>query len=109
MAEPGPYTLTKVCASVRCVVVVVSGRPVTIEPWMHQIDALLQHGCRALKVRALLMFCLEIMGSLGSSSYMVPDYGSASMNVGDPKYDPISHLGLDTTEGSRQLEILFCW
>ncbi|KAF5184782.1 Glycosyl hydrolase family protein [Thalictrum thalictroides] len=38
--EPGPSTITNVCGAIKCVVVVVSGRPVVIEPYVQSIDAL---------------------------------------------------------------------
>ncbi|KAI9389017.1 hypothetical protein POPTR_009G154032v4 [Populus trichocarpa] len=40
IAEPGPSTILNVCGNVKCVVVTVSGRPVVIEPYESQIDAL---------------------------------------------------------------------
>ena len=40
IAEPGPSTILNVCGNVKCVVVIVSGRPVVIEPYESQIDAL---------------------------------------------------------------------
>ncbi|KVI09462.1 Glycoside hydrolase family 3 [Cynara cardunculus var. scolymus] len=38
--EPGPTTITNVCGSVKCVVVLMSGRPVVIEPYVPIMDAL---------------------------------------------------------------------
>ncbi|KAJ0829795.1 putative glucan 1,3-beta-glucosidase [Helianthus annuus] len=38
--EPGPSTINNVCGSVKCVVVVISGRPVVIQPYLKTIDAL---------------------------------------------------------------------
>ena len=40
VAEPGPSRIHNVCGNVKCVVVTVSGRPVVIEPYESQIDAL---------------------------------------------------------------------
>jgi hypothetical protein len=40
IAEPGPSTILNVCGNVKCVVVTVSGRPIMIEPYESQIDAL---------------------------------------------------------------------
>ncbi|KAJ6311028.1 hypothetical protein OIU76_015700 [Salix suchowensis] len=40
IAEPGPSTILNVCGNAKCVVVIVSGRPVVIEPYESQIDAL---------------------------------------------------------------------
>lgn len=38
--EPGSSTITNVCTSVKCVVIVISGRPVVIQPHLEHIDAL---------------------------------------------------------------------
>ncbi|KAE8663130.1 syntaxin 131 family protein [Hibiscus syriacus] len=38
--HPGPSTITNLCGTVKCVVVVVSGRPVVIQPYLASIDAL---------------------------------------------------------------------
>ncbi|PRQ32710.1 putative glucan 1,3-beta-glucosidase [Rosa chinensis] len=40
IAQPGPSTITNVCGKVKCVVVVISGRPVVIEPYISLMDAL---------------------------------------------------------------------
>ena len=40
IAEPGPSTILNVRGNVKCVVVTLSGRPVVIEPYESQIDAL---------------------------------------------------------------------
>ncbi|KAJ0021033.1 hypothetical protein Pint_31707 [Pistacia integerrima] len=98
MAEPGPYTLTKVCASVRCVVVVVSGRPVTIEPWMHQIDALVAAwlpGTEGQGVADVLFGDYGFTGKLPRTWFRTTD--QLPMNVGDPKYDPIFPFGFGLT------------
>ncbi|CAI9778542.1 unnamed protein product [Fraxinus pennsylvanica] len=38
--DPGPSIITNVCGSVKCVVVLITGRPVVIQPYLAQIDAL---------------------------------------------------------------------
>ncbi|KAG6412183.1 hypothetical protein SASPL_124853 [Salvia splendens] len=40
LPEPGQGIISNVCGSVRCVVVLVTERPVVIEPYLGQIDAL---------------------------------------------------------------------
>ncbi|KAF5446375.1 hypothetical protein F2P56_032009, partial [Juglans regia] len=40
LPEPGPSTINNVCGAVKCVVVVVSGRPLVIEPYLASMDAL---------------------------------------------------------------------
>ncbi|TXG66357.1 hypothetical protein EZV62_007632 [Acer yangbiense] len=38
--EPGPSTIYNVCGAVKCVVVVISGRPVVMQPYIPLMDAL---------------------------------------------------------------------
>ncbi|KAI3743356.1 hypothetical protein L1987_61063 [Smallanthus sonchifolius] len=38
--EPGPSTIRNVCGSVKCVVVLITGRPVVVQPLVDTIDAL---------------------------------------------------------------------
>ncbi|WJZ80128.1 hypothetical protein VitviT2T_000065 [Vitis vinifera] len=38
--EPGPSTITNVCGGIKCVVVVISGRPLVIQPYLPSISAL---------------------------------------------------------------------
>lgn len=98
MAEPGPYTLTKVCASVRCVVVLVSGRPVTFEPWMHQVDALVAAwlpGTEGQGVADVLFGDYGFTGKLPRTWFRTTD--QLPMNVGDAKYDPLFPLGFGLT------------
>jgi len=40
MADPGPDVINYVCQSVKCVVIVISGRPLVLEPYLPSIDAL---------------------------------------------------------------------
>ncbi|KAG5239270.1 beta-glucosidase BoGH3B [Salix suchowensis] len=51
IAEPGPRTILNVCGNVKCVVVIVSGRPVVIEPYESQIDALVAAWLPARKAK----------------------------------------------------------
>ncbi|KAL0337104.1 UNVERIFIED_CONTAM: Beta-glucosidase BoGH3B [Sesamum calycinum] len=40
LPHPGPSIIKNVCASTKCVVVLVTGRPVVFEPYLAQVDAL---------------------------------------------------------------------
>ncbi|XP_020976373.1 uncharacterized protein LOC107638839 [Arachis ipaensis] len=40
MTDPGPNIINNVCGNVKCVVIIVSGRPIVIEPYISSIDAL---------------------------------------------------------------------
>ncbi|XP_068342566.1 uncharacterized protein [Pyrus communis] len=39
-AEPGPSVISNVCESVKCIVIVITGRPIVIEPYGSSIGAL---------------------------------------------------------------------
>ncbi|KAH9699235.1 hypothetical protein KPL71_024264 [Citrus sinensis] len=66
ISEPGPSTTTNVCAAVKCVVLLVSGRPLKLglifRKWM--LPLLL--GLLGLKARELLMCISETMDLQGS-------------------------------------------
>ncbi|KAL3347573.1 hypothetical protein AABB24_021307 [Solanum stoloniferum] len=38
--DPGPSIIQNVCGAVKCVVVIISGRPVVIEPYVEKMDAI---------------------------------------------------------------------
>ncbi|KAB2627177.1 lysosomal beta glucosidase-like [Pyrus ussuriensis x Pyrus communis] len=40
MAEPGPSVISNVCESVKCIVIIITGRPIVIEPYVSSIGAL---------------------------------------------------------------------
>ncbi|KAE8692977.1 wall-associated receptor kinase 2-like [Hibiscus syriacus] len=40
ISQPGPDTIYNVCGAVKCVVVLISGRPVVMQPYLSSIDAL---------------------------------------------------------------------
>ncbi|KAL2900884.1 Lysosomal beta glucosidase [Bienertia sinuspersici] len=40
IADPGYSTITNVCGSIKCVVIVISGRPVVLKPYVAMMDAL---------------------------------------------------------------------
>jgi hypothetical protein len=58
IAEPGPSTITNVCGSIQCVVVLVTGRPVVIQLHLLKIDA--------LKAKVLPTFSMVTIHSLAS-------------------------------------------
>ncbi|KAK6140438.1 hypothetical protein DH2020_025822 [Rehmannia glutinosa] len=70
MVDPGPDVINNVCGAVKCVVIVVSGRPIVIEPYISTIGAL-------------------VAAWLPGSEDQLP------MNVGDSHYDPLFPFDLD--------------
>ncbi|KAJ4833864.1 hypothetical protein Tsubulata_035731 [Turnera subulata] len=98
--EPGPSTITNVCGNVKCVVVIVSGRPVVIEPYLPQISGLVAAwlpGTEGQGVADVLFGDYGFTGKLPRTWFKTAD--QLPMNVGDPHYDPLYPFGfgLQTT------------
>ncbi|KAD7479768.1 hypothetical protein R6Q59_008590 [Mikania micrantha] len=101
--EPGPTTIMNVCESVKCVVVLMSGRPVVIEPYVSSIDALVAAwlpGSEGQGVTDVLFGDYGFMGKLAHTWFKTVD--QLPMNVGDPHYDPLYPFGYGlTTEPTK--------
>ncbi|QHN86848.1 Beta-glucosidase BoGH3B [Arachis hypogaea] len=92
--DPGPETITNVCGAIKCVVVVISGRPVVIEPYLHIIDALVAAwlpGSEGQGVADVLYGDYGFTGKLPRTWFKTVD--QLPMNVGDPHYDPLFPFG----------------
>ena len=100
--EPGPTTIMNVCGSVKCVVVLMSGRPVVIEPYVSSIDALVAAwlpGSEGQGVTDVLFGDYGFTGKLAHTWFKSVD--QLPMNVGDMHYDPLYPFGFGlTTEPS---------
>ncbi|WCJ41572.1 Glycosyl hydrolase family protein [Euphorbia peplus] len=96
--EPGPSTIKNVCAYVKCVVVVVSGRPVVMQPYLSTIDALVAAwlpGTEGQGVADVLFGDYGFTGKLSRTWFKTVD--QLPMNVGDPHYDPLFPFGFGLT------------
>lgn len=96
--EPGPSTIRNVCGIVRCVVVIISGRPVTIEPYLDKIDALVAAwlpGTEGQGVADVLFGQYGFTGKLARTWFK--SVNQLPMNVGDPHYDPLFPFGFGIT------------
>ncbi|KAK7355205.1 hypothetical protein VNO80_14454 [Phaseolus coccineus] len=96
--EPGPSTITNVCGAIRCVVVVISGRPVVIQPYLPKIDALVAAwlpGTEGQGVADVLFGDYEFTGKLARTWFKRVD--QLPMNVGDKHYDPLFPFGFGLT------------
>ncbi|KAK3408352.1 beta-glucosidase BoGH3B [Eucalyptus grandis] len=94
LADRGEDIISKVCSSVKCVVVVVSGRPVTIEPLVANMDALVAAwlpGSEGEGVADVLFGDYGFTGKSPMTWFKTVD--QLPMNVGDPHYDPLFPLG----------------
>ncbi|XP_076916367.1 uncharacterized protein LOC143576060 isoform X1 [Bidens hawaiensis] len=98
IADPGPGIIKNVCGNVKCVVVVVSGRPVVIEPYLSVIDALVAAwlpGTEGQGVADVLFGDFEFSGKLSRTWFKSVD--QLPMNIGDSHYDPLFPYGFGLT------------
>ncbi|KAH0668177.1 hypothetical protein KY290_029106 [Solanum tuberosum] len=96
--EPGPSTINNVCGAVKCVVVVISGRPVVLEPYVDKIDALVAAwlpGTEGKGVADVLFGDYGFTGKLARTWFRSVD--QLPMNVGDPHYNPLFPFGFGLT------------
>lgn len=96
--DPGPSIITNVCGAVKCVVVVISGRPVIIQPYVSSIDALVAAwlpGTEGQGVADVLFGDYGFTGKLSRTWFKTVD--QLPMNHGDPHYDPLFPLGFGLT------------
>ncbi|KAI8525882.1 hypothetical protein RHMOL_Rhmol13G0265500 [Rhododendron molle] len=96
--EPGLSTMTNACNSVKCIVVLVSGRPLVVEPYLSSMDALVAAwlpGSEAQGVADVLFGDYGFTGKLPRTWFKTVD--QLPMNVGDPNYDPLFPFGYGLT------------
>ncbi|KAK7315569.1 hypothetical protein VNO77_34122 [Canavalia gladiata] len=104
ISDPGPDTIRKVCGGVKCVVVIISGRPVVIEPYLDSIDALVAAwlpGTEGHGVSDVLFGDYGFTGKLPRTWFKTVD--QLPMNVGDPHYDPLFPFGFGLTTNSKNV------
>jgi beta-glucosidase-like glycosyl hydrolase len=90
LPAPGPDTIKNVCGHIKCVVVVVSGRPLVIEPYLESMDALVAAwlpGTEGQGVADVLFGDYGFTGKLARTWFKRVD--QLPMNVGDAHYDPL--------------------
>lgn len=98
IAGTGGAAINNVCGAVKCVVVVVSGRPVVIEPYVPKIDALVAAwlpGTEGQGVADALFGDYGFTGKLARTWFKSVD--QLPMNVGDRHYDPLFAFGFGLT------------
>lgn len=105
LADPGPNIINNVCGTVKCVVIVVSGRPLVVEPYVSNIDALVAAwlpGTEGQGVTDVLFGDYGFSGKLARTWFKSVD--QLPMNIGDSHYDPLYPFGFGlTTESVRDL------
>ncbi|KAK6926470.1 Glycoside hydrolase family 3 C-terminal domain [Dillenia turbinata] len=101
--DPGPEIITNVCGAVKCVVVIISGRPVVIEPYVARIDALVAAwlpGTEGQGITDVLFGDYGFTGKLARTWFKSVD--QLPMNVGDHHYDPLYPFGYGLTTKPNQ-------
>ncbi|KAI3683732.1 hypothetical protein L1987_84246 [Smallanthus sonchifolius] len=96
--DPGPSTVKNVCGSVKCVVVLITGRPVVVQPFIDTIDALVAAwlpGTEGQGVTDVLFGDYGFTGKLARTWFKSVD--QLPMNVGDSHYDPLFPFGFGLT------------
>ncbi|XP_022764671.1 uncharacterized protein LOC111309915 [Durio zibethinus] len=94
MEDPGPNVINNVCGTVKCVVVIISGRPIVIEPYVSAIDALVAAwlpGTEGHGITDVLYGDYGFSGKLPRTWFKTVD--QLPMNVGDSHYDPLFPFG----------------
>lgn len=98
LPEPGPTTINNVCGAVKCVVIIISGRPLLIESYLPSMDALVAAwlpGTEGQGVADVLFGDFGFSGKLARTWIRRVD--QLPMNVGDPHYDPLFPFGFGLT------------
>ncbi|XP_051178305.1 uncharacterized protein [Lolium perenne] len=100
---PGPSVIQTVCKSVKCVVVLISGRPLVLEPYIDAIDAFVAAwlpGTEGQGVADVLFGDYGFTGKLGHTWFKSVD--QLPMNVGDKHYDPLFPFGFGLTTEAKK-------
>ncbi|KAL6637859.1 hypothetical protein ACP70R_025431 [Stipagrostis hirtigluma subsp. patula] len=99
--DPGPSTIQTVCGAVRCATVLISGRPVVVQPFLGATDALVAAwlpGSEGQGVTDVLFGDYGFTGKLPRTWFKSVD--QLPMSYGDAHYDPLFPLGYGlTTKG----------
>ncbi|MFS7908508.1 putative glucan 1,3-beta-glucosidase [Helianthus anomalus] len=96
--KPGPSTIKHVCGSVKCVVILITGRPLVVQPYIDTIDALVTAwlpGTEGQGVTDVLFGDYGFTGKLARTWFTSVD--QLPMNVGDSHYDPLYPFGFGLT------------
>ncbi|KAL5210510.1 hypothetical protein ABZP36_006133 [Zizania latifolia] len=96
--EPGPSTVQSVCGAVPCATVLISGRPVVLQPFLGAMDALVAAwlpGTEGKGVTDVLFGDYNFTGKLPRTWFKSVD--QLPMNYGDARYDPLFPLGFGLT------------
>ncbi|KAJ7543347.1 hypothetical protein O6H91_09G034100 [Diphasiastrum complanatum] len=105
ITSQGVQTIENVCSTVKCVVVIISGRPVVVEPYLPIIDALVAAwlpGTEGQGVTDVIFGDYNFEGKLPRTWFRTVE--QLPLNVGDKHYDPLFPYGFGLRTGvSRRL------
>ncbi|CAL1388770.1 unnamed protein product [Linum trigynum] len=107
--HPSQEVIKKSCASgIKCVVILISGRPLVVEPFLPAMDAFVAAflpGSEGQGVADLLFGDFGFTGKLARTWFKRVD--QLPMNFGDKNYDPLFPFGfgLETKKGDGQGEL----
>ncbi|CAH8386106.1 unnamed protein product [Eruca vesicaria subsp. sativa] len=94
MMDPGPAIVTSTCQAIKCVVVVVSGRPLVMEPYVSSIEALVAAwlpGTEGQGITDALFGDHGFSGKLPITWFRNTE--QLPMSYGDLHYDPLFAYG----------------
>uniref|UniRef100_A0A0D9ZD64 Beta-glucosidase n=2 Tax=Oryza TaxID=4527 RepID=A0A0D9ZD64_9ORYZ len=100
--DPGPSTVATVCGAAQCATVLISGRPVVVQPFLGAMDALVAAwlpGTEGQGVTDVLFGDYGFTGKLPRTWFKSVD--QLPMNYGDAHYDPLFPLGFGLTTQPR--------
>lgn len=92
--KPGPNVIKNVCSSIKCVVILITGRPVMIQPYLATIDALVAAwlpGTEGQGIADTLFGDYGFTGKLSFTWFKTVD--QLPMSLGDAHYDPLFPFG----------------
>ncbi|KAK8957312.1 Beta-xylosidase/alpha-L-arabinofuranosidase 2 [Platanthera zijinensis] len=101
--EPGPSIISNVCGSSKCAVIIISGRPLVVAPYLPAIDALVAAwlpGSEGGGVADVLFGDHGFTGKLPRTWFKSVD--QLPMNVGDAHYDPLFPFGFGLTTNATK-------
>ncbi|KAH0746932.1 hypothetical protein KY285_008589 [Solanum tuberosum] len=106
ITKGGIDTMSNVCGNTKCVVVLISGRPLVVQPYLSNIDALVAAwlpGSEGQGVADVLFGDYEFRGKLSRTWFKNVD--QLPMNVGDKNYDPLYPYGFGLTTTKVQDQV----
>ncbi|KAI5079698.1 hypothetical protein GOP47_0005177 [Adiantum capillus-veneris] len=98
--QDGIVTMQNVCGAVECVVVLISGRPLVVEPYLSVMNAFVAAwlpGSEGQGVADVLFGDYDFQGKLPRTWFKTVD--QLPMNVGDDKYNPLFSYNFGLTTG----------